>query len=297
MRRRAGFTLIEVLAVVLLTGLVIGIALNFYVDLSRASQRAAEQTRGTRRAAPLLDRIVRDFTGTVFVKKATETDPLVHPWIFYAETSGSQLGADRIKFMTRSHDPQRTGLPESDLALVSYVLRRNEEGGLELWRSETPGLPETLDRTFSVVPGEHESLLAEDVAAFGITFLDSTLQPKTSWDSSGMLDQSEMPAGAVIHLAMKVPGLDLPLEDLVILQRRVMFLVRPLDLAQMLSGKGTGAEKDLSKLKVCDCIDCGALASDPSMSKLIQEIGGQPAKLWLPRLPANLREAVLPECR
>ena len=44
MKRRAGFTLIEVLAVVLLTGIVIGIALDFYLDLSRASNRAAEQT-------------------------------------------------------------------------------------------------------------------------------------------------------------------------------------------------------------------------------------------------------------
>ena len=64
MKRHAAFTLIEVLAVVLLTGIVISIALSFYLDLSRASNRAAEQTRGTRRAATLLDRIARDFAGT-----------------------------------------------------------------------------------------------------------------------------------------------------------------------------------------------------------------------------------------
>ena len=297
MRRRAGFTLIEVLAVVLLTGLVVGIALDFYLDLSRASQRAAEQTRGTRRAASLLDRIARDFAGTVFVKKPKELDPLAHPWIFYAESRGSRLGADRVKFMTRNHDPQRTSLPESDLALVSYVLRRNEAGGLELWRSETPGLPETLDREFSAAPREGEALLAEDVAAFGVSFLDAALKPTSSWDSSGMIDKSELPAGVEIHLAMKVPGQDLPLEELAIHRRRVMFLVRPLDLAALLSGEASGPEQDLSRKKVCDCIDCVGLAVDPSAAQLLQEIGGQPAKKWLQRLPANLREAVLPECR
>ena len=38
--RQGGFTLLEVLAVVLLTSIVIGVALNHYVNLSRASQRA-----------------------------------------------------------------------------------------------------------------------------------------------------------------------------------------------------------------------------------------------------------------
>ena len=56
---RAGFSLLEVLAVVLLTSVVIGGALNHYVDLSRASQRAMEHTRGIRRATAVLDRIAR----------------------------------------------------------------------------------------------------------------------------------------------------------------------------------------------------------------------------------------------
>lgn len=297
MKQRAGFTLIEVLAVVLLTGMVIGIALNFYIDLSRASTRAADQTRGTRRAASLLDRIARDFSGTVYLKKPNELDPLAHPWIFLAESHGSRLGADRVKFVTRNHDPQRTALPESDLAVVSYVLRRSEAGGLELWRSETPGLPEAFDREFSVAPGEGEALLADDVAAFGLTFLEGGLRPTTSWDSSGMIDKSALPAGVEIQLAMKDPDRDLALEELAIHRRRVMFIVRPVDLAEMLGEEGGPAdEDDLANKTVCDCIDCVALSANPSAARLIQDIGGQPAIAWLPRLPANLREAVKPEC-
>ena len=43
-RRSDGFTLIEVLAVVFLTSIVIGMALDFYVELSRNTARAAAFT-------------------------------------------------------------------------------------------------------------------------------------------------------------------------------------------------------------------------------------------------------------
>jgi len=306
MKRRAAFTLIEVLAVVLLTGIVIGIALDFYLDLSRASNRAAEQTRGTRRAATLLDRIARDFASAVFLHKPDALDPLAHPWIFLAESHGSELGADRVKFVTRNHDPHRTAVPESDLAVVSYVLRRNQEGGLELWRSESPRLPESLDREFPAAGSDGEALLADGIAAFGLTFLpsfDAQVEPKTSWDSSSLVDAGELPAGVEIRLAMADPARERPLEELTIHRRRVMFVVRPLDLEAML-GEGNGGgdddekdEDDLANKTVCDCIDCAALATNPSTARLLQEIGGQPARVWLPRVPANLREQVRPECR
>ena len=45
-----GFTLIEVLAVLFLTALVLGVALDFFVDLSNESAHASESTRELRRA-------------------------------------------------------------------------------------------------------------------------------------------------------------------------------------------------------------------------------------------------------
>ncbi len=296
-KRLAAFTLIEVLAVVLLTGLVIGIALNFYIDLSHASNRASEQTRGTRRAASLLDRMARDFSGVVFLKKPDALDPLAHPWIFLAESRGSEFGADRVKFVMRNHDPQRTALPESDLAVVSYVLRRSESGGLELWRSETPRLPEALDREFPVVGSEGNALLADDIAAFGMVFLDSALKPQSTWDSSTVAKASELPAGVEIRLAMQEPGQKLSIDQLKVHRRRVMFVVRPLNLEAMLGNEPGTSEEDLAKKTVCDCLDCVALSANPSTAQLLKEIGRQPAKNWIPRLPADLREALKPECR
>ena len=49
MSRARGFTLIEMLAVILLTSLVMTAALNHYLNLSRVSQRATERTGEVRR--------------------------------------------------------------------------------------------------------------------------------------------------------------------------------------------------------------------------------------------------------
>jgi type II secretory pathway component PulJ len=95
--RRAAFTLLEVLAVVLLTALVLGVALNFTVDLSRASTRATEGTRSFRRALAVLDHVARDLERTVLLQKADETDPLDHPWVFLAEVRGGGPGADHLR--------------------------------------------------------------------------------------------------------------------------------------------------------------------------------------------------------
>ena len=56
---RAGFSLLEVLAVVLLTSIVIGAVLNHYVNINRASERATVQTERVRRSAAILDRVAR----------------------------------------------------------------------------------------------------------------------------------------------------------------------------------------------------------------------------------------------
>lgn len=293
MKQGAGFTLIEVLAVVLLTGIVVGVALDFYLDLSRASNRAAGVTREARRATVVLDRMTQDLENTVFLHRPETVDPLVHPWIFLAEERRSELGADRLKFVTRSHDPRASAVPESDLAVVTYVLRRGQEGGLELWRSETPGLPDGLDREFPAEDDPREVLFADGIAAFGLTFHDGTTSPKTSWDSSSMIDGSELPSAVEIQLAMVDPGEELPLEELRLQHRRVQLPIRPFDLQAMFQG----SEGEAAAKTVCDCIDCNELAaSTPSMARLIEAIGSKPAASGLRLLPASLREQVDPEC-
>jgi prepilin-type N-terminal cleavage/methylation domain-containing protein len=297
MKRGDGFTLIEVLAVVLLTGIVVGVALDFYLDLSRAGNRAADVTRGARRAAAVLERIQRDLESAVYLHKPDSVDPLLHPWIFLAESRGSDLGADRVKFVTRSHDPRRSAVPESDLAVVSYSLRRGSEGGLEIWRSEVPGLPEGLDREFPAAGSAGDALLVEGVAAFGMTFAGEDLQPQTSWDSSTLVNGNELPLLVDVRLAMSEPGSETPIEELPLWQRRVRLGVRPFDLEAMFAGAADANAARAGARTVCDCVDCKAIAATPSGARLVQAIGKRPAAQGLRLLPASLRGHVNPECQ
>ena len=107
-RKRKGFTLIEVMAVVALIGFVFFVALNFYTDLTRASTRASNHTRGVRRASAILDRVARDIEGALLLVKPPEMDPFAFPWIFLGETRLGGDASERLKFVTRNHDPTRS---------------------------------------------------------------------------------------------------------------------------------------------------------------------------------------------
>ena len=206
-RRAAGFTLIEVLAVVLLTGIVLGVALDFYLDLSRASNRAADNTRETRRTAAVLDRMARDLENTVFLKKPDALDPLAHPWIFLAEEAAPELGAERLKFVTRGHDPRaqrgaRVGSRGRDLHAAPRRGRRASSCGAR----RPPGSPRASTASFPArgSPG--------DVAARrGRRRLRRRLPRRRApaQDQLGLLqlvEESELPAAVEIQLAMTEPG-------------------------------------------------------------------------------------------
>ncbi len=225
-----GFTLLEVLAVMLLTSIVMGVALDFYVDLSRATLRAADHTREIRRAAAILDRMARDFEATLLVRKPAEDDPIGHPWLFLAESATSEIGADHVKFMTRNHRPRDTTSHESDLAVVSYTTRRNDRGDLELLRWSSPRLPEGLDRDFPSPLDHVPALLSDEVDAFGVTFLDAGGAWKDTWDSSQLVESSELPAAVKIRVAM----LTADGSPAVTYERQVLLPVRPLDLEVLL---------------------------------------------------------------
>jgi type II secretion system protein J len=235
MQRRAGaFTLIEVLAVVFLTAIVLGIALDFYVDLSRGSTRAADKTRDLRRSAAALDRIARDFEAAMLVEKREEEDPLAHPWLFVAESRGSDTGADHIKFITRNHRPRSSEAHEQDLAVVAYTLRQSEEDedAYELMRWASPRLPESLDRSFPRDEDEESLLLADGVASFGVRFLAEDGQWSDEWDSTTLVRSGQLPEAVEIELAM-LPDQATDRAP-VSFTRRVRLPVRPLDLEELL---------------------------------------------------------------
>jgi type II secretory pathway component PulJ len=252
----SGFTLIEMLAVASFTALLMLFAVNFYIEISRASEVAAEHTGETRRAIAILDRIARDLEGAVLVQKPDELDPLSHPWVFLAEDRGWAEGADHLKFATRSRIPRSSALHESDLEVVSYVLREAEDERFELLRWASPRLPEELDRSFPESEAEGAVLFAESLGSFGVRLLGADGQWKSEWDSSTLIDASELPLAAEISLALLPEDGAEQEEEPELYVRRVLLPVRPLDLAALLEGAdgATSEEEDEDAEEDEDCV-------------------------------------------
>jgi type II secretory pathway component PulJ len=303
----AGFTLLEVMGVVLLTALVFTAAVNFYRELSRKSEHAVELTRNVRLASAILERVARDLEGTVLVTKPDDKDPLAHPWLFLAEARDEGTGADRIKFMTRSHVPRTGSLHESDFEVVAYLLRPNNEGELELLRWSSPVLPDGLDRSFPSGPTEGAQVLARGLAGFGVRFLTDTGEWKSTWDSSTVADSSKLPLAAEISVALvdeEQPEKlgNAPPASYV---RRVLMPLRPLDLEKMLHPEKAAQaaaknDKDASKddsgnsgMTVGQCLALNpglALPIDPSALASIQgQSAASVAKSAGIDLPANCK--------
>lgn len=233
--RAPGFTLLEVLAVVLLTSIVLGVALDHYIDLSRAIERALETTRSLRRSAAVLDRVARDLEGVVLFVKPPEVDPLHHPWLFYGDSLRDTEGADHLKFVTRGRRPRSPETHESDLEVVAYTLRHSEtqEDQFELMRWTSPRLGDDLDTELPSDEADGAMLLTDGIADFGVTFIDESGGRSSHWDSSQLAQSGALPAAAEIRVALFDASLPEGAEPRAY-SRTVMLLVRPLDFEELL---------------------------------------------------------------
>lgn len=291
-RGRLAFTLIEMLVVVLFTGLVLGFAANFYLDISVASRAALERTLEVRRATSVLDRVTRDLEAAVLVKKPEAVDPLEHPWVFLAEASGRGAGADRLKFQARNHRPRVALGHESDLVVIAYWLAPAEDGeALELLRWTSPHLPESLDRSFPRRDDPGVEVLASRVAAFGVRLQDPAGAWGDTWDSSTLVRSGELPIAAEVSVALlpeEPPAEEFAVEPPVPYQRPVLFPLRPLDLEKTLEGEAEGEEEkgegEQACVTVSECLsqNPGLIdqlrAQNPDIEGILESIGSQCAK-------------------
>ena len=334
--QQRGFTLIEVMGVIVVMALILGFATDFYIDLSRASNRASRHTHDIRHATAVIDRIARDFESTLLVVKADDVDPLEHPWLFLGESHHSASGSDHIKFVTRNFQQRRTAEHESDLALVAYSVRQSdEEDSLELHRWSTTQLPESLDRSFPSEDEEGSFLMADGLADFGVIFLGDDGESDT-WDSTTLAQSGTLPTSVEIRVAMADPeapangfdGGEIDPDELVYYSRRVRLPVRPLDLVAMLDPdaadqagggeddedgeggedgegdgeNGSGASETAGNKTMGECLDLAALTAAaqetmPAFSGYVQASLTRPWSEIKDILPAELRAYILPACR
>ncbi|MGH0032053.1 MAG: type II secretion system protein GspJ [Myxococcota bacterium] len=265
---RRGFTLIEVMAVIFLTAIVFGVALDFYIDLSDQSHHASEATRELRRATSLLDRVAGDFERALIARKPEDMDPLAHPWVFLGESRRATDGADRVKFVTRLPQHAGAALPVADIAMVSYALEVEPDGeDYRLVRWSDPHLPEGLDREFAPSDDPRSQVMAEGLIDFAVRFLDEAGEWVAEWDSSQLLDSSELPLAVEIEVALAPLEVD---DDELFdpaavprYSRQVLLPVRPLDLVTLLDpvayaalgeGESEGSDGEC-RLFVRDCVD------------------------------------------
>jgi prepilin-type N-terminal cleavage/methylation domain-containing protein len=317
-RMNRGFTLIEVMGVILVTAMVIGFATDYYIDLSRATARASENTRAIRHATALLDRVGRDFESAVLVTKPPEVDPLAHPWLFVAESQISASGSDHIKFVTRNFQPRRSAEHESDLTVVAYSVRSSEDGDhLELYRWTATQLPESLDRSFPSEEDEASVLLAEGLLEFSVKFYSDEAGESDNWDSTTMLQSGMLPTSVEITAAIASPDADDP-DEVPRYRKTVLLPMRPLDMAAMLAPEIAGVNdgelddeddaegegKNAEEPTMADCFNFNAI--DPESAKAYSAFSefadgnmGQPWSQARGMIPSELLKYVYaePECQ
>jgi hypothetical protein len=170
-------------------------------------------------------------------------DPLEHPWVFMGEARNGDLGADRLKLQARNHHPPGDAGNASDLQVVTYWLTTSDGDGYALRRQAVPALPERLDRSFPRSDDEGVSILADDVADFGVRFLADDGSWVDEWDSSTLARSGQLPLAAEISLALLRPeGEEGP--DLEPSVRRLMIPTRAIDLSATAEEAADDAEED-----------------------------------------------------
>ncbi len=208
---RIGFTLIEVLAAVLKTAVVMTVAIAFYVDLSDATDAASQKARQGRLALSVVDRIARDLEGAYLLRAPTGVDPLFHPWVFIAQNDEGDSASDRVHLVTRSHRPRKLLDHGSDLAVVTYLLHPADDAlGFDLLRAVRPGVPDEAEHDFLPAGDERFMVVAEHIDHFGLRFMSEDFEWHDEWDSSQIERSGELPRAAEIELAF----LDISPEDL-----------------------------------------------------------------------------------
>lgn len=244
-RALAAFTLIEVLAAVLLTSIVLTVAVSIFINISDATTTATARMRETRHAVSILDRIAHDLESAFLLVKPGEMDPLDHPWLFLGESEYSDA-SDRLKFVIRSRKTGTSTGHASDLAMVTYALVEDDFDSFVLVRSASPDLPERLNLDIPLDEEDGAMLLAEGVESFSVRFLGEGGEWVDQWNSSQMIDSGGLPLAAEISISFADPDaavrdLDsLPLdfqesEEAYLYTRRVVMPMRPVPIQQIVA--------------------------------------------------------------
>lgn len=192
MRRRQGFTLLEILVAILILGIVMTTVYASFSGTSRIIREAEGDTEAYGTARTVLDRLARDLQATT-------------PWggVFTFQTQAHTLGRRefvRLRFRSASHLAFSEGEAPEGVALIEYRL---EEGSQKEGYSLRRGDSLLRDPGREAVP-TGGFLVGERIEDLTWRFYDEKGRAFDQWDSEGTLEAQKHKAPAQVAVELKL---------------------------------------------------------------------------------------------
>lgn len=242
LRSHAGFTLLELLIAIGITSLLVSAAVQAYISISRAQERAHGGEDRDRAALVLLDRIERELVGTLLVLKPEDADRLGHPYVFVGEDRVFGSGdSDALRFITLTPARPPGGQLSDGIRMVSYGLEPRPDEGVDLLRQEEP-LPDRLEKRISIADGQ---VVMEQLAFFRLRYKDDETEEWTEWwDSTALELLDRLPEAVEMSVQLYELNEEEELEAGREHKRVVRLPVRPLGSEGFPPGEGPSDEDE-----------------------------------------------------
>lgn len=198
MTREQGFTLLEILVAAVILAMVMTMAYGLFRWIQGASARVTEGRPRDRAVRVVLDRIERELSGTILLRRREGVDPLTHPWIFYAEDLVIEdQEADRVRFVTQTPLRGAGELHGRGVRIVSYGMELGQDGLPVLLRSEEE-MGDELEKGIELADAQ---VVAEDVAAFSLRYMGES-GARDSWDSTSVETDNLLPLNVEVMVQL-----------------------------------------------------------------------------------------------
>ena len=196
-RRRAGFTLIEILVVISLMGVVTSLGISAFVDMSEAWKSTRTMSELDREASNAFRMIEQDFASVVSTELSGISLRGIHRDLESSEKGASPRYFDRVLADDAIVIPVPAGAGgEADIGLISYSVNRADNS-------------HRLVRTFGdITLREDQSLVEVDVVnpnvaeviRFRIDYSDSAGEWSAEWTDT------PLPQAVRVSMTLEQPG-------------------------------------------------------------------------------------------
>lgn len=194
MRRRAGFTLIEVLIAVAVMAMITGMLWYSFSQTFKAIDRVQEDADMYRQARQVTSRVPGELAGAFLPTITSPTSQVKYE--FVAEDDGD---TDRVRFVSIAHTKLYTDANESDQAEIEYFTEPDRK---------RPGLYRVMRRVDAVPDDRPEEggatfVVAEGVKEFNLSWYDANKDTWVDyWDTTKIEHNQRLPYSVRLLVTM-----------------------------------------------------------------------------------------------